>query len=73
MYGMSHLSTEAIEESKPYVNKSKATGLKQEVAQEEGNAPVGPAPMDQQQPLQESELGQCKVRRLHCLTTLHSC
>lgn len=44
---MSNLSTEAIEETKPYVHKSKATGLKQEVAQEEGNAPVGPAAVDQ--------------------------
>lgn len=44
---MSNLSTEAIEETKPYVHESKATGLKQEVAQKDGNAPVGPAPMDQ--------------------------
>lgn len=44
---VSNLSTEAIEEAKPYVHESKATGLKQEVAQEGGNAPVGPAAMDQ--------------------------
>lgn len=68
---MSHLSTEAIEETKPYVHKRKPTGLKQEVAQEEGNASVGPAAVDQQQPLQKSELGQCKVCVLHRLTSLH--
>lgn len=70
---MSNLSTEATEQTKPYVHESKATGLIQEVAQEEGNTPVGPAAMDQQQPLQKSELGQCEVCILHCLTPLHSC
>lgn len=37
---VSNLSAEAIEATKPHVDKSKATSLKQEVAQEEGNAPV---------------------------------
>lgn len=41
-----NLSTEAIEETKPYVHQSKATCLEQEVAQEDGNAAVGPAAMD---------------------------
>ena len=45
---IANLSTEAVEETKPYVHQSKATGLKQEVAQEEGNAPVGPAAVDQE-------------------------
>lgn len=36
----SNLSTEAIDQTKPNVHKSEAAGLKQEVAQEEGNAPV---------------------------------
>ena len=44
---VTNLRTEAIEEAKPYVHKSKATGLEQEVAQEEGNAPVRPAAVDQ--------------------------
>lgn len=70
---MSNLSTVAIEEAKPYVHESKATGLKQEVLQEEGNAPVGPAAVDQQQPLQEPKLGQSEVCVLHGLTSLHSC
>lgn len=37
---VSNLSTEATEETKPYVHEGKAAGLKQKVAQEEGNAPV---------------------------------
>lgn len=44
---VSNLSTVAIEETEPYVHKSKAAGLKQKVAQEEGYTPVGPAAMDQ--------------------------
>lgn len=43
---VSNLSTEAIEETKPYVHKSKTTSFIQEVAQEEGNAAVGPAAVD---------------------------
>lgn len=68
-----NLRTEAIEETKPYVHESKTTRLKQEVAQEDWNASVGPAPVDQQEPLQKSELGQCEVCVLHCLASLHSC
>lgn len=68
-----YLSTEAIEKTKPYVHQSETTGLKQEIMKEEGNASVGPAPMDQQQPLQKSELGQCKICILHCLTSFYSC
>lgn len=41
------LSAEAIEKSKPNMHESEAARLKQEIAQEEGNAPVGPASMDQ--------------------------
>lgn len=70
---VSNLSTEAVEETKPYVHKSKTTGLKQEVAQEEGDTQIGPASMDEQQPLKEPELGQGKIRILHCLTSLHPC
>lgn len=44
----SNLSTEAIDQTKPNVHKSEAAGLKQEVAQEEGNAPVWPATVHQQ-------------------------
>lgn len=55
------------------MHKGKTAGLKQEIAQEEGNAPVGPAAMDEKQPLQKPELGQCKVCILHRLTSLHSC
>lgn len=55
------------------MHKSKAAGFKQEVAQEEGNAAIGPTAMDEEQPLQEPELGQCKVCILHSLTSLHSC
>lgn len=69
----SNLSTEAIEKTKPNVHESEAAGLKQEVEQEEANAHVGPATMDQQQPLQKSELGQCKICVLHCLTSFYSC
>ena len=54
------------------MHKSKADGLKQEEVQEEGDAPVGPASVDQQQPLQEPELGHCKICVLHCLTSFHS-
>lgn len=68
----SHLSTEAIVKSKPYVHESKADSLKQEEVQEDGNASVGPAPVDQQQPLQEPELGEGKVCILHRLTSFHS-
>lgn len=67
-----YLSTEAIEKTKPYVHESIATGLKQKITKEEGNASVGPAPMDQQQPLQKSELGQCKICILHCLAPFYS-
>lgn len=70
---VSNLSTETVEEAEPYVHESKATGLVQEVALEEGEASVGPASVDQQQPLQKPELGQCKVCILHRLPPLHSC
>lgn len=68
----SHLSAVAIVKSKPYVHESKADSLKQEEVQEEGNASIGPAPVDQQQPLQESELGERKICILHRLTSFHS-
>lgn len=54
------------------MHESKADGLKQEEVQEEGDASVGPASVDQQQPLQEPELGQGKIGVLHCLTSFHS-
>lgn len=68
----SYLSTVTIVKSKPYVGESKADGLEQEEVQKEGDASVGPAPVDQQQPLQEPELGQRKIGILHRLTSFHS-
>lgn len=68
----SHLSAVAVVKRKPYVHESKADSLKHEEVQEEGNASVGPAPVDQQQPLQEPELGECKICILHRLTSFHS-
>lgn len=72
-FHQSNLSAVAVVKSKPYVHQSKAGRLEQEEVQEEGNAPVGPAPVDQQQPLQEPELGQRKVGILHRLASFHSC
>jgi len=54
------------------MHKSKTAGLKQKVAQEEGNAAIGPATVHEQQPLQKPELGQAKVRILHRLTPFHT-
>lgn len=70
---VSNLRTEAIKEAKPYVHKSKTTGLKQEVAQEVRNAVVWPVAVDEEQSLQESKLGQCEICVLHWLTALYSC
>lgn len=65
-----NLSTEAIKDPKPNVHKSKTTGLKQKVAQEEGDAAIGPATVDQQQSLQKSKLGHRKVCVVDGLTSL---
>lgn len=64
------LGAEAVEEAEPHLCEGEAGRLEQEVAQEEGHAPVGPAAVNQQQPLQEPELGQGEVRILHRLTPL---
>lgn len=44
--------------------------LVEEVAEEATHAEVGPASVDQQQALEEAELGEGVVRRQHCLDAL---
>lgn len=68
----SDLGAEAVEEAEPNLRQGEAGRLEHEVAQEEGHAPVGPAAMHQQQPLQESELRKGEVCILHRLTPLHT-
>lgn len=64
---LNYLCRVAIEEGVPEVNQSKGKVFVKEVSQELAHPDVGPAPMDQQQSLQISELSKGIVTRHDCL------
>lgn len=53
-----YLRGEATEEAKPEVHHGEGKVLVEEVAEETAHAQVGPAPVHQQEALQEAELGE---------------
>lgn len=67
---VTHLRTESTEHREPEVAHGEREVLVEEVAQELAHAVVGPAPVHQQQPLQEAELRDRVVRRQHRLHAL---
>lgn len=64
---MAHLGREATEEAEPKVHHGEGKVLVEEVAEEFAHAQVRPAPVDQQETLQELELGEGVVRSQHRL------
>lgn len=64
-----YLSREAAEERKPKVAEREGKVLVEKVAQEFGHAQVGPAAVDQQQPLQVAKLGNTVIGSEHRLQT----
>lgn len=65
-----HLCREAAEEAEPEVDHGEGEVLVEEVAEELAHAQVGPAPVHQEQALQEFELGEGVVRGQHRLDAL---
>ncbi len=63
----SYLGRKSAEKSVPEVAQSEREILVEEISKEFAHAQVGPASMDQQQPLQKSELRQRVVTRQHGL------
>lgn len=65
-----HLGRESAVESEPHLGQEASKGLVEEAAEELADAQVIPAAVDEQQALQEGELGQGVVTALHGLQPL---